>query len=182
MNPVPDDRSLWTIGHSNRDLDTFLTLLNQSAIKLVADIRRFPASRAHPHFNQSNLAAALAEHGISYRHFPELGGRRSQRLPDSPNHAWEVQAFNAYADHMQSDEFLRGIESLTEVAARERCVIMCSEAVPWRCHRRLVSDYLLAHGWTVYDIMSDKRVTPHAMTKFAKIVDGQVIYPEARLF
>jgi uncharacterized protein (DUF488 family) len=175
-------KEMWTIGHSNRELEKFLDLLDQSAIRVLADIRRFPASRAHPHFNQTKLEAALRERGISYRHFLELGGRRSARLPDSPNNAWEVQAFNAYADHMQSDEFLSAMNTLMNIAAQHRSVIMCSEAVPWRCHRRLVSDFLVAHDWTVYDIISDKRVTPHALTKFAKIVDGQVIYHESRLF
>src|SRR5688572_11282341 len=154
MNP-PADRTMWTIGHSNRDLESFLALLEQSAIKHLADIRRFPASRAHPHFNQSSLEIALGARGISYRHFPELGGRRSARLPDSPNNAWEVQAFNAYADHMQSEEFSGGMDRLMNIATNDRCVIMCSEAVPWRCHRRLVSDFLLARQWSVLDIISD---------------------------
>src|SRR5215469_15340953 len=109
--------TIWTIGHSNRSLDDFLALLAGERIELVADIRRFPASRAHPHFNADALAAALAQHGIGFQHYAGLGGRRNSRLPDSPNTAWRVDSFNRYADYMAGEEFVRALSELMAAAA-----------------------------------------------------------------
>ena len=175
-------RILWTIGHSNRPIAEFVALLQESQISLLADVRRFPASRAHPHFNREALEQSLSEAGIAYRHFPELGGRRSVRLPDSPNTGWRVEAFNAYADHMQSAEFQTARQQLADLAAHARTVIMCAEALPWQCHRRLIADAFLAAGWTVLDIMAPGKTPPHKLTDFAQVIDDTVTYPGGTLF
>ena len=174
--------TLYTIGHSNRSLEDFLSLLQGESIERLVDVRRFPGSRRHPQFGQDALAKSLVEAGIAYRHVPELGGRRSKRLENSPNTAWEVEAFNAYADHMQSEEFETGLAALVEEARAARTAIMCSEAMPWQCHRRLIADALLARGWTVLDILGPRSTRPHKLTSFA-VVDGtQVTYPAQTLF
>lgn len=169
--------TIWTIGHSNRSVDDFLDLLAGEQIELVADIRRFPASRAHPQFNADNLKTTLNEHGIEYRHFAGLGGRRSTRLPDSPNNGWRVDSFNRYADYMASDEFAIALETLIAGAAKQRTVVMCSEAVPWRCHRRLVADALIVRGWEVRDIIGSGPAKPHAITPFASVEGLRLSYP-----
>jgi uncharacterized protein (DUF488 family) len=174
---------IWTIGHSNRSLDDFIGLLSGEQIELLADIRRFPASRAHPHFNEGALAESLAEHNVGYRHFAGLGGRRNTRLADSPNTAWRVDSFNRYADYMTTGEFGESLDELTGAAASRRTAIMCSEAVPWRCHRRLVADALILRGWEVRDILAKGPAKPHPMTPFARVSDGRLTYPaEASLF
>ncbi|HVX12487.1 MAG TPA: DUF488 domain-containing protein [Pirellulales bacterium] len=176
-------RIIWTIGHSNRSLDDFLTLLSGQQIKLLADIRRFPASRAHPHFNGEALAESLAEHDIDYRHFGGLGGRRNTRLADSPNTAWRVDSFNRYADYMTTGEFAAALDELIVAAASRRTAVMCSEAVPWRCHRRLVADALIVRGWEVRDILAKGPAKPHPMTPFARVSAGRLTYPaEPSLF
>ena len=175
--------TIWTIGHSNRSLEEFVALLAGEQIDLVADIRRFPASRAHPHFNAEALAAALGEHGVDFRHYAGLGGRRNTRLPDSPNTAWRVDSFNRYADYMAGDEFSRALADLAAAATQRRTAMMCSEAVPWRCHRRLVSDALIVHGWEVFDIVGKGPAKPHTLTPFARVEEGRLTYPgQATLF
>jgi uncharacterized protein (DUF488 family) len=174
--------TLYTIGHSNRSLEDFLALLQGESIARLVDVRRFPGSRRHPHFGQEALAESLHEAGIVYRHLPELGGRRSKRLENSPNTAWEVEAFNAYADHLQSEEFATGLAALVEEARAGRTVIMCSEAMPWQCHRRLIADALLARGWTVLDILGPRSTRPHKLTSFASVDGTQVTYPGRTLF
>jgi len=169
--------TIWTIGHSNHELAHFLAMLTQSAITAVADVRRFPGSRRQTHFGRENLEQALSAAGIAYRHFPELGGRRTARAPDSPNTAWRVESFNAYADHMLTDEFRQGLADLEQLATTQPTATMCAEATPWRCHRRLISDALVAKNWTVLDIYSPGRVKEHRLTEFARIQNGQVIYP-----
>ena len=131
---------IWTVGHSTRPIEELLTILAAGGIKLLADVRRFPGSRRHPQFGQEALDTSLAKAGIAYCHFIGLGGRRSQRLPDSPNTAWRVEQFNAYADYMQSDEFLTALEELMAAARKSPTAIMCSEALPQKCHRRLIAD------------------------------------------
>lgn len=172
---------IWTLGHSNRDLDVFLNLLRESAIELVADVRRFPASRVHAHFNEAPLKRELQHAGLAYRHFEALGGRRSKRLPHSPNTAWKVEAFNAYADHMSTPDFHSAFEELMALAGQQRTAILCAEALPWRCHRRLIADALISLGWTVWDIISPGQVRPHRMTPFARLSAGHVVYPSATL-
>jgi uncharacterized protein (DUF488 family) len=168
---------IWTIGHSNRSLGEFVELLQCESIEQLADVRRFPGSRAHPHFNREALDAGLREAGIAYRHFAALGGRRSKRLADSPNVGWRVDAFNRYADYMATAEFASELEALIDFAAAGRTAMMCSEAVPWRCHRRLIADALLLRGWQVFDIINRGAAKPHAMTPFARVDHGQITYP-----
>jgi uncharacterized protein (DUF488 family) len=170
-------REIWTVGHSNRDWESFLGLLAGSGIALVADVRRFPGSRRHPHFNREALEAELPRAGIAYRHFGSLGGRRGRRAPGSPNTGWRVEAFNAFADYMDTPEFLEGLGALTACASTARAAVMCSEAVPWRCHRRLIADALIVRGWTVWDIMSAKKVDRHALTEFARVSVDRLTYP-----
>ncbi|HUY89472.1 MAG TPA: DUF488 domain-containing protein [Pirellulales bacterium] len=170
-------REIFTIGHSNRTLEEFLELLQAHAIEQLADVRRFPASRAHPHFNGEALSARLAPAGVAYRHFPALGGRRSKRPADSPNVGWRVESFNRYADYMATADFAAGLDSLADFAAVKRSAMMCSEAVPWRCHRRLIADALIVRGWQVFDILSRSPAQPHSLTPFAQVVGPRLIYP-----
>ena len=176
------NRAVWTVGHSTRALDEFIELLAGSSIGLVADVRKLPGSTRYPHFDAEALAPELARVGIKYRHYPDLGGRRGKREPDSPNTAWRVDAFNAFADHMATPEFLAAIDDLTAVAAETPTAVMCSEAVPWRCHRRLIADALTVRGWDVFDIMTPKKVTPHTLTDFARVEGAHITYPSEPLF
>lgn len=146
--------TIWTIGHSNRDLDDFLALLAAEQIESLADVRRFPGSRRHPQFNREALAKSLAGVGIAYQHFPALGGRRTKQSDSGQNAGWQVAAFAAFADYMLTEEFARAFATLSDLAARSRTAVMCAEALPWRCHRRLIADQFLTHGWQVWDIMS----------------------------
>ena len=173
---------IWTIGHSNRDGAAFVELLTTHGIELVADVRRFPGSRRWPQFNADALTEALSRAGLGYRHFAELGGRRSRPPGRSPNTAWRVESFNAYADHMASPEFAAGYAALVDEAARRRTAVMCSEAVPWRCHRRLIADALIVGGWTVQDILGPGPARPHGLTEFARVCDGRITYPGETLF
>ncbi len=175
-------RTIWTLGHSNHSVETFLGLLEGSAIRLVADVRRFPGSRRHPQFRREALERHLGEAGIAYGHLADLGGRRSARAPDSPNTGWRVESFNAYADYMNTPAFQAALAELERLASAQRAAILCAEALPWRCHRRLIADALIVRGWTVWDIMGVGKETPHPLTDFARLVDGRLIYPEAPLF
>lgn len=175
MTPPP--RRIWTVGHSNRALDDFLDLLGSEGIEQVADVRRFPGSRRQPHFSEGPLRKALAARGLGYAHFPALGGRRGKPAEGSPNTGWRVASFGAYADYMATAEFSEGLERLEAFAAGRPTAMMCSEAVPWRCHRRLVADALLVRGWEVLDLMAPGRAEPHALTAFARVCDGALTYP-----
>lgn len=157
-------------------------MLRSRDIALLADVRRFPGSKRHPQFRQEIFQESLAEAGIGYRHFVDLGGRRNTRLPDSPNTAWRVGSFNAYADHMQSPEFQAALEELTLLAQEQNTAIMCAEALPWQCHRRLIADALIARGWTVLDILGRGQIKERPLTEFARIEEGQVTYPGGTLF
>jgi uncharacterized protein (DUF488 family) len=174
--------TLWTIGHSTHRIETFLALLESQAIACLADVRRFPGSRRHPQFSQQSLTESLAARSVDYVHFPALGGRRSGRLSDSPNGAWRVEAFNCYADYMLSAEFEEALEGLVTRASQVRTAIMCAEALPSRCHRRLISDVLTARGWTMRHILTARRVEEHRLPEFARVKNGNVIYPAATLF
>ena len=155
---------LWTIGHSTRSIEEFTQLLLANHIRLLVDLRSFPRSRRFPHFNQQFLAAALANLGVAYQHFPELGGRRKPRA-DSPHVVWRNPAFRGYADHMDSDEFRRGIGRLQELACKYgNTAVMCAEAVWWRCHRRLIADYLTCRGVQVFHIIDDRKLQLHVAT------------------
>jgi uncharacterized protein (DUF488 family) len=167
---------IFTIGHSTRSQDEFLALLREHEIELLADIRRYPGSKRYPHFASSAMAVWLPENGIRYVHMPELGGRRKP-LPDSPNTAWRNEQFRAYADYMATDEFRSAIDALVTMGEKKRMTMMCAEAVPWRCHRNLVSDELLRRGNEVLHIIGINSLRPHVMNEHA-IVDGDhLIYP-----
>jgi uncharacterized protein (DUF488 family) len=166
---------LWTVGHSNRTLEQFIELLTAQQIQLLADVRRFPGSRRLPHFNQENLSKSLADVGIEYVHFPELGGRR-KALANSPNNAWRNEAFRGYADFMMTPEFRAGIDRLLKFAREKRTAIMCAEALWWQCHRSLIADYLKAAGHSVMNILAANKVEEHPFTSAAKIVDGKLSY------
>lgn len=167
--------TIYTVGHSNRGVDEFIGLLKANGVDTLVDIRKLPGSNKYPHFNRDELAASLARAGISYVYLEELGGRRRQNK-DSPNTAWRNRSFRAYADHMETDEFRKGVEKLIGYATNKRVAIMCSEAVWWRCHRALVADYLKAMGVNVYHIMGESAAKPHPYTSAAKVVDDKLSY------
>ena len=171
MNP-----SIFTIGHSTRALPEFVALLEAHGIAQVADVRRFPASARHPHFNKDALEAALAVRGIGYRHFPELGGRR-RPSPDSPNTALRHESFRGYADHMQTPGFESGLLDLLRFSELATTALMCAEAVWWHCHRKLLSDVLLVRGVQVRHILSTAAPKSHALSEFARESSGRVTYP-----
>ena len=168
----------YTIGHSTRPIEDFLALLRREGIRALIDVRAFPASRRFPHFDREALAATLASNGIAYAHAPALGGRRRPR-PDSPNGAWRNESFRAYADHMSTPVFHEAIDTLIATAARSATTIMCAEAVPWRCHRALISDALVARGCEVRHVL-DASTSAHTLTDFARVAEGQVTYPPSR--
>ena len=167
---------IWTIGHSTRRIDIFLSLLEENGIKLVTDVRMFPGSKRYPQFGRGALAESLGEHGIRYEHFPELGGRRKAK-PDSKNTAWRNEAFRGYADYMETEDFRNGIARLVDLAEKSGpTAIMCAEAVWWRCHRSLISDYLKARAVEVIHILDGKKTEPHPFTSAARIVNGELSY------
>jgi uncharacterized protein (DUF488 family) len=171
---------LWTIGHSTRKIDQFTSLLEENGIKLVVDVRALPGSKRYPQFNKEALAQSLRERGIRYGHFPELGGRRKPR-PDSRNTAWRNASFRGYADYMETEEFRKGAERLLDLANKTgRTAIMCAEAVWWRCHRALISDYLKAQGIEVTHIVDANKSEPHPYTSAARTVDGALSYTNDR--
>jgi uncharacterized protein (DUF488 family) len=169
-----------TIGHSTRALADFIGLLHESEIELLVDIRSIPKSRTHPQFNLETLPGPLVTEGIGYTHIAALGGRRAKRHSDepSPNGFWNHSAFRNYADYALGDVFREGFATLVSSGREHRCAIMCSEAVWWRCHRRIVTDYLLARGETVLHIMAAHQVSPASLTPGAvPQAGGTVLYP-----
>jgi uncharacterized protein (DUF488 family) len=167
---------IWTIGHSTRTIDEFISLLEENEINLLIDVRAWPGSKRYPQFNRDALAESLKAHGIRYEHFPELGGKRKSR-PDSRNTAWRNASFRGYADYMETEQFQRGIERLLDVAMESGpTAIMCAEAVWWRCHRSLIADYLKARGVEVLHILGTNKVEPHPYTSAARIVNGELSY------
>jgi uncharacterized protein (DUF488 family) len=169
------DTTVWTIGHSTRPLPSFLALLADYQIEAVADVRRFPGSRRQPQYVQATLSGALAEHGITYRWIPALGGRRRPQ-PDSPNIIWRNSSFRGYADYMSSKEFGEGLMELLDVAVRLRTTLMCAEAVWWRCHRALIADLLSVRGIKVVHIIDKTHAVLHPYTSPARIVQGRLSY------
>jgi len=167
---------IWTIGHSTRTIEKFISLLEEHGIKLLADVRLLPGSKRYPQFNKKTLADSLGKVGISYEHFPELGGRRKPR-EDSPNTAWRNESFRGYADYMETEEFDKGIKRLLDLAADAGATaIMCAEAVWWRCHRSLVADYLKARSMEVMHILDANKTEPHPYTSAARIANGKLSY------
>jgi uncharacterized protein (DUF488 family) len=165
------------VGHSTHSLDAFVALLQANGIEQLADIRTVPKSKRHPHFRTEALAQSLPADGVRYLHLPRLGGWR-RSVAGSPNTGWRNTSFRGYADYAMTDEFAEGLVELRALAAAHRTAMMCSEALWWRCHRRLVADRLVALGDVVWHIASDARVAPHALTPFASVSDdGRVLYP-----
>jgi len=171
--------AIFTIGHSARSLDSFISLLQENGITLLVDVRTIPRSRHNPQFNEESLPAPLKKAGIRYLHMPELGGLRHVR-PDSPNKGWRNASFRGFADYMQTGEFEAGINSLIELSAKEKAAIMCAEAVPWRCHRSLIADALTVRGIRVEHIMGPGSRRPHELTPFASVRGARITYPEAK--
>ena len=172
----------FTIGHSNRSLEEFVGLLTGADIGLVADIRTIPRSRANPQFNEDTLPGALAAVGISYEHAAALGGLRgrARALSSDVNGFWANESFHNYADYALSEHFRAGLDGVIEQGRKLRCAMMCSEAVWWRCHRRIVADHLLARGETVFHIMGQGRLAPARLTEGAVIQPGgTVVYPSS---
>jgi len=167
---------IYTIGHSTRSASEFVAILNAYEIKLLADIRTIPRSRRNPQFESDVLRASLAENHIEYVHLRSLGGLR-RPLKDSVNTAWRNDSFRGYADYMQTEEFARAIDNLLERASSGKTAIMCAEAVPWRCHRSLVADALLARGIEVIEIMSAASSRVHKLTEWARVNGTAVTYP-----
>jgi uncharacterized protein (DUF488 family) len=168
---------IYTIGHSTRELDELVEMLAANGVTGIADVRRFAGSRRLPQFNAKHLADELPKRGIAYIPCPLLGGRRKPD-PNSTNVGWRNQSFRAYADYMQTLEFLEGLDQLMEKARAMPLAMMCAEAVPWRCHRSLIADALIVRGWTVMDIMSRTNATQHQLTSFARVEGTRLTYPE----
>jgi uncharacterized protein (DUF488 family) len=189
---------IWTIGHSTRKIDIFISLLEENGIRLLADVRQFPGSKRYPQFNKDALADSLGKAEIRYQHFPELGGRRKPR-PDSRNIAWRNASFRGYADYMETEEFRKAIARLVDLATgRVRPIrqgtdssdrrtgglanevgptaIMCAEALWWRCHRALISDFLKARGLEVIHIVDHSKTELHPFTSAARVVNGELSY------
>ena len=167
---------IFTVGHSTRTLEELIELLEDHGVTLLADVRTLPGSRHVPHFNQESLDEALATHRIVYQHLKELGGlRRPHR--DSPNLAWRNASFRGYADYMQTDAWRLALQHLIDLSSSFSVAVMCSEAVPWRCHRNLISDGLTVRGVLVDHIISKTKTTRHAITSFAHVDAEHITYP-----
>jgi uncharacterized protein (DUF488 family) len=168
--------TVFTVGHSTLPIERFIALLQTYGIERLADVRTVPKSRHNPQFNADELAASLRAAGIDYEGMPGLGGLRRPRA-DSPNAGWRNENFRGYADYMQTDAFAASLERLLAASREQRVAIMCAEAVPWRCHRSLVADALLARGVPSVEILSPTSHRPHTLTPFAQVRGTQVTYP-----
>jgi uncharacterized protein (DUF488 family) len=165
---------IYTIGHSTRTLDELVALLRENGVTRLADIRRYPGSRRHPHFSGESLAVTLPDRGIAYEHFEDLGGRRKPHA-QSVNGAWENEQFRGYADYMSTPEFHAAVGRLLQ--SDRDTAVMCAEAVPWRCHRNLLSDELVRREIDVLHIVTPGKTQAHALSKMARIDGGRVTYP-----
>ena len=170
-----EEKKIFTIGHSTRAADDFISMLRSFEIQLLADIRSFPGSKRYPHFNRETLAEELRKNQIAYKHFRDLGGRRKAD-PNSQNTAWRNESFRGYADYMATENFQSAAAQLEDLARNQRVAMMCSEAVWWRCHRSLVADFLKHRGWLVLHIMDIEKSEEHPYTAPAKIVNGELSY------
>jgi len=150
--------------------------LSEHRIAIVADVRSYPSSKRWPQFNQAELSSALGRAGIEYRWLQKLGGRRRSKKTESPHTAWEHPAFRSYADYTESSDFETGLGELIDAATSVRTAYMCSEGLWWRCHRRIISDYLTVRGWNVEHIMPDGKLKPHVLAPFARVADGRIVY------
>ena len=169
--------TIYTIGHSTRTIEQFIELLKAHDIEELVDVRTIPKSRHNPQFGAEELAASLQRAGIAYTHLAKLGGLR-HASKDSVNLGWQNTSFRGFADYMTTLEFRTGLDELKALAEKKTVVIMCAEAVPWRCHRSLIADALTVQSWQVLHIQSRKTATPHELTSFLKVQDGKLTYPE----
>ena len=170
----------FTIGHSTRSIDEFVDLMSDAEIRLVVDVRKVPRSRSNPQYSSEALAEALSEAMIGYEHIAALGGLRGLKrdVPADVNAFWENRSFHNYADYAMSEEFRSGLTRLRELGQTKRCAIMCAEAVWWRCHRRIITDYLIAAGESVFHILGRNRIDPaHITTAARREPDGALTYP-----
>jgi uncharacterized protein (DUF488 family) len=179
---VPEHSPFYTVGHSNRSVAELAALLGEAGVNLIADVRTIARSRANPQFNAETLPDALAERGVGYRRLPKLGGLRGRpkAAGPSPNGFWENQSFRNYADYALTAEFRDGLSELRALGRERVCAIMCAEALWWRCHRRIIADYLLAEGEAVFHIMGPGKIEPARPTSAAvQQSDGSLLYPAA---
>ena len=169
--------TVWTLGHSTRPIDEFISLLRAHQIGLLVDVRTVPRSRYNPQFNTDTLAQSLRDAELRYCHLPELDGLRKPKK-DSINDGWRNASFRGYADYMQTEEFHKALEELLASSRDKNTAIMCAEAVPWRCHRSLIADALVSRGWEVRHIMTETKADPHKLTSFATFEKGTLTYPK----
>jgi uncharacterized protein (DUF488 family) len=167
--------TIWTVGHSNRTFDEFIACLRAHDIRFLADVRRYPGSGKYPHFNMGPLAESLEANNIGYLHMVNLGGRRKTNASSS-NTGWRNLSFRAYADYMETPEFTQAITDLLNIASKTKTAYMCSEALWWQCHRRLISDYLTVREWKVLHILSAGKTAAHTFMEPAKMVNGKLTY------
>lgn len=172
---LPEKCTIYTIGHSTTTIEEFMELLFSFNIKGLSDIRRFPGSRKYPQFDQDALKKSIEENGIEYVYIEDLGGRRKVS-PNSKNTTWHNKSFQGYADYMETESFKNGAAELAKLALERPTAMMCSEAVWWRCHRSMVSDYFKAKGWEVLHIMALGKATEHPYTAPARVVGHQILY------
>jgi uncharacterized protein (DUF488 family) len=180
---MSENHIIFTIGHSNRRIEDFIALLEANEIELLADVRTIPRSRYNPQFNRDILPGTLGEHHIRYMHLPALGGLRHSTKSSLNDHntAWENSSFRNYADYAETESFRLGLEKLIALAETSRTCYMCAEAVWWRCHRRIITDYLLARGWNVRHIMGPGKIEVGVLNQSAIVhADGRVTYPAAQ--
>ncbi|MGH8167221.1 MAG: DUF488 family protein [Woeseiaceae bacterium] len=169
---------IFTVGHSTRSLDELVAILRAHGVKRIVDVRTIPRSRHNPQFHRESLGKALRNRRLNYRHMKALGGLRKAR-PDSINSGWRNASFRGFADYMQTEPFAQALEQLVKLAKQKPTAIMCAEAVPWRCHRSLIADALIARDWEVRDIMSATNARRHALMSLARVRGRQVTYPAA---
>lgn len=170
-------KTVFTIGHSTHSTREFIRILKSFEINLLVDIRHYPGSRHCPQFGKSRLKATLKRHGINYIHLEGLGGRRNPVKDSDLNSGWRNRGFKGYADYMQTSEFKDALSELMKLSEKKNTVIMCAEAVPWRCHRSLVGDALLVRKYNVQDIFSEAKSKPHKITPFARVRGKKIVYP-----
>lgn len=168
---------IYTIGHSTRTEEELLALLAHFQMERLVDVRTVPRSRRVPQFNKEHLESLLPRHGMEYHHQPSLGGLRKSNDPHSPNQGWRNASFRGYADYMQTEGFEKALDSLLSETAGKRTALMCAEAVPWRCHRMLLSDALSVRGFSVCHILSLTEARPHSVTPFARVEGKKMTYP-----
>jgi uncharacterized protein (DUF488 family) len=176
VNNTTADITIFTIGHSTRPIEEFISILKAFDIKLVADVRTIPKSRFNPQFNSDFLTKSLKNNRIDYVHMTGLGGLRHPQK-DSLNAAWKNMSFRGFADYMQTEDFKKSLATLVKTAEKQQTAVMCAEAVPWRCHRSLVGDALLVHGIKVVNIMNKSTRKEHNLTPWAKVNGTRITYP-----